>query len=493
VYAADVARAIKQLKGGKGDGDKGLFSDHFINAGDEFACHLSLVYGALLMHGFSVDDMLRCTLIPIPKGKSSNITDSGNYRGIALGSIYGKVFDLILLNKFTDLLCTAEQQFGFKRKHSTTMCTMVLKETLAYYTTDGGNAFCTLLEATKAFDRVNYCKLFRELIKRDLPVVYIRLMVNMYTDGLLQRLIKSGVGCYIGDIFVGALAYADDIVLVATSASATRLMLKICEDYGREFAVIFNASKSACLFVSKGSRCYSTLLQFQLDDKPLTFVSEYTHLGHIITANLSDTSDIMFRKNSFCGKVNNVLCYFATCSPDIKFRLMRQYCCDFYGSVLWDLSHPSVDDICAAWRKAARRVWGLPYRTHSVLLAPVSGALPLLDELACRCVRFIGNCLDSENTVVSHVARYAIFSGRACSPLGLNAQFCCGRYNKALNDLQNISKTSIWQHVRSSQSQSVTDTANVIAELLMVKSGYAVLPIWSNFEVERCIEELCLL
>jgi len=132
-------------------------------------------------------------------------------------------------------------------------------------------------------------------------------------------------------------------------------------------------------------------------------------------------------------------------------------------------------------------------RTHSVLLAPVSGSLPLLDELACHCVRFIGNCLDSENNVVSHVARYAMFSGRTCSPLGLNAQFCCGRYNKALNDLQNISKTSIWQHVRSSQSQSVTNTANVIAELLMVKSGYAVLPIWSNFEVDRCIEELCLL
>ena len=41
------------------------------------------------------------------------------------------------------------------------MCTMVLKETLAYCTVDGGTAFCTLLDATKAFDRVNYCKLYR--------------------------------------------------------------------------------------------------------------------------------------------------------------------------------------------------------------------------------------------------------------------------------------------------------------------------------------------
>ena len=46
-------------------------------------------------------------------------------------------------------------------------------------------------------------------------------------DGLLCRLNKSGVGCFIGNVFVGALACADDIVLLAPSASAMRLMLKI--------------------------------------------------------------------------------------------------------------------------------------------------------------------------------------------------------------------------------------------------------------------------
>ena len=52
-------------------------------------------------------------------------------------------------------------QLGFKRRHSTAMCTMVLKETLTYYSADGGTAFCTFLDVTKAFDRVDYCKLFR--------------------------------------------------------------------------------------------------------------------------------------------------------------------------------------------------------------------------------------------------------------------------------------------------------------------------------------------
>ena len=55
----------------------------------------------------------------------------------------------------------------------------------------------------------------------------------IYINGLLCRLNKSGVGCFIVNVFVGALAYANDIVLLAPSASAMRLMLKICQDYSK--------------------------------------------------------------------------------------------------------------------------------------------------------------------------------------------------------------------------------------------------------------------
>ena len=64
------------------------------------------------------------------------------------------------------------------------MCTMVLKETLAYCTVDGGTAFCTLLDATKAFDRVNYCKLFRIFLDREIPPVYLRLLLNLYANSV---------------------------------------------------------------------------------------------------------------------------------------------------------------------------------------------------------------------------------------------------------------------------------------------------------------------
>jgi len=54
----------------------------------------------------------------------------------------------------------------------------------------------------------------------------------------------------------------------------------------------------------------------------MTFVNKCTRLGHIIAANLNDKSDIIFCKNSFSGKANNALCYFASCAPAIKFQPM---------------------------------------------------------------------------------------------------------------------------------------------------------------------------
>ena len=57
----------------------------------------------------------------------------------------------------------------------------------------------------------------------------------VYVDGLLQRLASSKIGCNFGMIYVGVLAYAADIVLLATTASAMRMLLSMCDDYANEY------------------------------------------------------------------------------------------------------------------------------------------------------------------------------------------------------------------------------------------------------------------
>jgi len=70
----------------------------------------------------------------------------------------------------------------------------------------------------------------------------------IYTHGLLNRLAKCHVGCYIGLNFFGDLVYADEIVLLASIPSAIRKLLNNCDDYAREYSIIFNGKKSKCIF-----------------------------------------------------------------------------------------------------------------------------------------------------------------------------------------------------------------------------------------------------
>ena len=241
--------------------------------------------------------------------------------------MFGKVFDNIVLCRYNDELCTSDLQFGFKANSSTNMCTMILKETISYYVHNKSPVFCTFLDASKAFDRVNYCKLFRLLVKRGLPSCIVRTLINMYTgnlicvssagitsdyfnalngvkqggvispvlfciyiDDLLLSLSSSGCGCYIGFNFTGALAYADDIVLVSPTPYAMRKLLSICDTFASEFDIKFNASKSkflvvipACMrFVYKNvNSCL-----FSIGGQQVECVSSYCHLGHLLLLSL---------------------------------------------------------------------------------------------------------------------------------------------------------------------------------------------------------------
>jgi len=56
---------------------------------------------------------------------------------------------------------------------------MVLKETISYYVHNSSPVYCVFLDVTKAFDRVNYVKLFRILVERGLPPYIITVLINM--------------------------------------------------------------------------------------------------------------------------------------------------------------------------------------------------------------------------------------------------------------------------------------------------------------------------
>ena len=130
----------------------------------------------MLRHGYAPNGLLLGTMVPIPKLKGTNKSD--NYRAITISSLFGKLLVIMILSH----LSTSNLQFGFKKGCSTDTCSFTVQEIINHYSEYGSDVHCILLDATKAFDRLEFCTLFKKLILRNICPVVIRLLLFMYTS-----------------------------------------------------------------------------------------------------------------------------------------------------------------------------------------------------------------------------------------------------------------------------------------------------------------------
>ena len=94
---------------------------------------------------------------------------------------------------------------------------------------------------------------------------------------------------------------------------------------------------------------------------------EWPHQELIISYERNDTSDILNWQHCLCGHINNVICYFSNRNSVVKHSLMNAYCSSLYGCELWESNHPGVQNVSTSWKRGLRRIWGLPYDSHSKL------------------------------------------------------------------------------------------------------------------------------
>ena len=178
----------------------------------------------------------------------------------------------MIIAKCRDKLMTSDLQFGLKRCHSTVLCTALYKETVQHFVNRGSTVYSVLLDASKAFDKVHYGTLFKLLIRRKLPPVIIRLLLDSYTrqtacvswsgvttppfsvnngvkqggvlspillsvyvDTLLVLLEQTGIRCHVNGSYAGAFCYADDLVLLCPSLSGLNDMLSMCSAFAQNY------------------------------------------------------------------------------------------------------------------------------------------------------------------------------------------------------------------------------------------------------------------
>jgi len=386
---------MRKLKLGKALGGDGLGGEHLMYACPTIVIHLRKLFLSMAKHCYVPDDFGGGTIIPLIKDKLGNANDVNNYRGITLIPVISKLFELVLCEICNPFLQTDDLQFGFKKGLGCTSAIFLLQESVEYFLANGSSVYAASLDIKKAFDTVNHFRLFSSLIKSNVPKWVVLILANWYSklfvcvrwrntlsssfsvlSGVRQgsaispalfnkfvndfvvNLKNCNAGCVINGRFVGAILYADDLIIISPTVSGLQKMLSCCEVTSNDIDLEFNCKKCGCIAIGPASKyCISGM---SLCNDVVSWSNSFKYLGVNFVAGKKLTVDINPIKRKFYVACNCILGK-AKCLDDlVKLSLMESYCLPMltYATVSMKLSSVQVSDLNACWNSVYRRIFG---------------------------------------------------------------------------------------------------------------------------------------
>jgi len=76
VNYTDVKLAVSKLKLHKSEAGSGFLTNHLVYSGDDCFTHISLMLTSSIAHGRAPYCLCKSTIVPIPKGRNANLSDS---------------------------------------------------------------------------------------------------------------------------------------------------------------------------------------------------------------------------------------------------------------------------------------------------------------------------------------------------------------------------------------------------------------------------------
>ena len=403
-----VKAAAAIMKSNKGDVSGSYGSDAIKNAPDLFFDHLACVYRSWLFHGTVTHSLLACAFMPLLKSSLKDPALTKNYRAIAGSSILLKLFDKVILILWGQQLASGSLQMGYKKKSSTAQCSYVMMETINHFLNHGSHPIMVALDMTMAFDMCRFDVLFAK-IKLRLPSVITRALIfiyekqfawvrwgntckssifhirngtrqgsvlspalfSIYVQDLLDDLQKLGVGCHVGETFVGAIAWADDFLLLAPNREAMQMMLNLATDFSVRHNLEFSCdpdpakSKSKAIFMIGRNTKLQKPVNFMLAGKDLPWVSHATHLGHEFHEDGTICMDARMKRSSYIGWSLEVRESFSFAGPAQVLGVVELYASDLYGGMLWKLEDQLAQRVVNCWNTTINDVWGVTRATHT--------------------------------------------------------------------------------------------------------------------------------
>lgn len=398
VSLQNVIDSVFSMKPGKCADEEKISAEHFLNGPFNLFVRLKILFTSMLSHSFVPKQFRFGFMIPIIKDHQGNHGDVGNYRGITISPIISKVFEHVLRIVFSDYMLTSSYQFGFKKGASTVHALHCLKETINYYVDNGSRVYCSFLDASKAFDRLVHSGLFLKLMERDVPKMFLDIIIVwydglycrvkwedclsdwflvsagvrqggvlspdfycIYVDDLIVKLKHLNVGCHILGMFAAALFYADDMAILSPSIKGLQTLLDVCGNYCSEWDICLNAKKSKNMYF--GKKC-SLLHKVSLDGKFIDWVDSWVYLGVSLVSGKRFGCSVSNRIRKFYKCANAIFRVEGRSDDLTMLRLIESHCVPLltYAIEIVHITDQSErSKLRVAYNSVFRKIFGYRY------------------------------------------------------------------------------------------------------------------------------------
>ena len=392
--------------------------------------------------------MLRGHIKPALKDGSICKTKSENYRPVMNSSMFLKLFEYSLVPVLKQNLVINPLQFGFTTGSNCDMAITFLKETILSYKKDKSNVHCASIDLSKAFDKVNIKILIDKLSNTSLPTPIINIISHMLTNTYVnvsfnefignEWQVKNGVrqggiwssilfnfyinecldkissmrqGCQIGYQKANIMCYADDILILAPSASGLQAILDEVGNIMNNLCLKINTQKSVYIMF-KNCRKADYRCNVSILGNFLKQVDQISYLGIIITNDMALDKDIERTLNSFLRQFNSMYHKFSFTRSDILYFLFKTYTSSFYGINLWydnDIKYRNIYCLSVAYHKAVKRVAGMNIWDGNHVACELVGVNLFKHLLAKRLLKHYFAIFKSTCTVINHLRYYFLF------------------------------------------------------------------------------------
>ena len=433
----ELNKASKKIKEGKSTAD-GWVPKMITEVSDLLFPILLIIFNIILQRCMFPHPWLFSVVVALFKNKGSRLIPK-NYRPVSLVLMLSKLFDFVMLGRFTKWFIPHDLQTAYQEGKCGGMHIFLLRCMIQRFVRDKRKLFITAIDFDGAFDRVKRSTLLRKLVLFGCSSLFVHCLANLYSISgntiygngvsvtyMLHSGIRQGMPLspylflfYINDMFdfldsifgmnnnnvfdnLHILIHADDANLIATTRDLMVRKLNSVLKYCKLNSIVLQITK-----------CFFTAVNASPEDKELLrdgveYRDHLEILGSHISESLKYDLELHLKK-----RFKNVIKYFnyvrenQLAPVSVRLKVLKAcvmstllYNCETFGQKV-------PEGLEQLYYKMLRAALGVRSNCPNFLVLVESGCLPLECLIRARQLKFFRRFMKS---MPANSTRRAIFA-----------------------------------------------------------------------------------